>query len=138
MDVVSGTAQSTPGPEVRVFAETPRHENRTDLLQEPGAHGTELSTAQRIELLRAENVNFRIELEEANVRLIHSRICHQSEAQGRQSEAQIRHIIQRGLDAVQTSYFQLATSYKSRLNRYNGERVKLLKDIRITEKLIAS
>ena len=87
MDAVSGTAQSTPGPEVRVFAETLRHENRTDLPQGPCAHGTELSAAQRIELLRAENVNFRIELKEANVRLVHSRICHQSEAQGRQSEA---------------------------------------------------
>ena len=35
MDAVSGTAQSTPGPEVRVFVETPRHENRTDLLRDP-------------------------------------------------------------------------------------------------------
>ncbi|CZR52097.1 uncharacterized protein PAC_01974 [Phialocephala subalpina] len=120
MDAVSGTAQSTPGPEG------------------PGAHGTELLATQRIELLRAENVNLRIELEEANVRLVHSRICHQSEAQGRQSEAQIRQIIQRGLDAVQKSYFQLATNYKSRLSRYDGERVKLLEDSRIAEELIAS
>ena len=35
MDAGSGIAQCTPGPEVRVFAETPRHENRTDLLRDP-------------------------------------------------------------------------------------------------------
>ena len=101
-------------------------------------HGTELSAAHHIEFLRAENVNLRIQLEEAHVRLLHSRICHQSEAQGRQSEAQIRQTIQRGLEAVQQTYFQLATNYKSRLSRYDGERVKLQEDIRISEELIAS
>jgi len=116
MDAVSGT----PGPEG------------------PGAYDTELSAAQRIELLRAENAKLHIELDEANVRLVHSRICHQSEAQGRQSEAQIRHILQQGLDALQRSYFQHMTSYKSRLSRYDGERVKLLEDNRIAEELIAS
>ena len=35
MDAVSGTAQSTPGLEVRVLAETSRHENRTDLPRDP-------------------------------------------------------------------------------------------------------
>lgn len=88
--------------------------------------------------MRAENVNLRIQLDEAQVRLLHSRISHQSEAQGRLSEAQIRHILQGGLDAVQKTYFQLATNYKSRLSKYDGERVKLLEDIRIAEELVAN
>ena len=98
----------------------------------------ELPAAHRIELLRAENVNLRIQLDEAHVRLLHSRISHQSEAQGRISEAQIRHILQGGLDAVQKTYFQLATSYKSRLSKYDGERVNLLEDVRNAEELAAS
>lgn len=88
--------------------------------------------------MRAENLNLRIQLDEAQVRLLHSRIGHQSEAQGRQSEAQIRHILQGGLDAVQKTYSQLATSYKSSLSKYDGERVKLLEDIRIAEELAAN
>ena len=35
-------------------------------------------------------------------------------------------------------YFQLATSYKSRLSIYDGEKVKLLEDIQIAEELVAS
>ncbi|KAH6667765.1 hypothetical protein B0J14DRAFT_601394 [Halenospora varia] len=120
MDAVSGTPQPTLGQEGA------------------GVHGTEVSAAHHIELLRAENENLRIQLEEAHVRLLHSRICYQSEAQGRQSEAQIRQTIQQGLDTVQRKYFQLMTSYKSRLSKYDGERVKLQEDSRIAEELAAS
>ncbi|KAH9206343.1 hypothetical protein DL95DRAFT_397017 [Leptodontidium sp. 2 PMI_412] len=122
MATVSGTPHSTPEPEP----------------EDLGAHDTELSAVQRIERLRAENDDLHVQLDEAHVRLLHSQICHQAEAQGRQSEAQIRHILQQGLDTVEKTYFQLAASYKTTLSKNDGERVKLLEDIRHTEELVAT
>lgn len=120
MAAVSGTPHSTPEPE------------------DSGAHNPELSAAQRVERLRAENDNLRIQLDETHVRLLHSQICCQAEAQGRQSEAQIRHIMQQGMDAVQKTYFQLAASYKTTLSKNDGERAKFLEDIRQAEELVAT
>ena len=73
-----------------------------------------------------------------HMRLLQSRISHQSEEQGRKSEAQIRQILQAGLGVVQQTWFQLATSYRSRLSIYNSERIKLLEDNRIAEELVVS
>jgi hypothetical protein len=44
--------------------------------------------------------------------------------------------MQPGLDTIQKSYFQLATSCKSILSRYDGERVKLLELIASQKQLI--
>jgi hypothetical protein len=79
--------------------------------------------------LRAENDDLHIKLDEEHVRLLYSRICLRSEAQGRLAQAQIRHTIQQGLDAVQKAYFQLATNYKSKRSSYDEKTVKLLEDI---------
>ncbi|KAH7363993.1 hypothetical protein BKA65DRAFT_545895 [Rhexocercosporidium sp. MPI-PUGE-AT-0058] len=117
---LSGTPHSTPEPEVS------------------GTHATELSPTQRIERLRAENDDLRIQLDEAHVRLLHSQICHQADAQGRHAEEQIRRIMQQGINTLETTYFQLAARYKTTLSTNDGERVKLLEDIRITEELVAS
>ena len=94
-------------------------------------HAPALSEAQRIDLLKAEVRDVRISLDESNVRLLHSRICHQSEAQSRQ-------ILQRGLEVYQQTYLQLEKNYRSIYKEHDREKTRLQEDLRIANELIDS
>lgn len=87
--------------------------------------------AQRITLLEAKLRNTRIELDGSNMRLLHSRICHQSEKQHCDS-------LERGLDIYQQNHFELVKGYQSMHEELVGEISRLLEDLRLAKELIKS
>lgn len=78
--------------------------------------------------MRAELRNTRLDLDETALRLLHSRICNQSDAQGRQ-------ILQRGLDIHQQQHLQLARTYRSIYEEYDREKTGLQEDLQIANDL---
>jgi hypothetical protein len=72
-----------------------------------------------------------MELDEKNMCLLHSRVCHQSEGQSRQT-------MQRGLDALQQSFLNLSKDYRSIYRRYDNEKAKLQEDLRVSDELIST
>lgn len=90
-----------------------------------------MSLTQRLELVEAELRNTRLDLDETSVRLLHYRICHQSEARSRET-------LQRGLDIQQQQHIQLSGNYRSIYEEYGREKARLLEDLRIANALIDS
>ncbi|KAH8587324.1 hypothetical protein B0O99DRAFT_694597 [Bisporella sp. PMI_857] len=105
------TPRSTPEPE-------------TDTINGPG-----LSAAQKIEMLEAEVLGVRMDLDEVNVRLLHASICHES-------EVKCRWTMQHGLDTMQQRHSQLSNNYQSIIVRYGREKSQLQEQLRIAEELI--
>jgi hypothetical protein len=67
-------------------------------------------------------------LDKTSLRLLHSRIWHQSEAQSRQ-------ILQRGLEVLQQAHSQLVTKYQSAYEEQDVEIARLREDLGIAEGL---
>ena len=97
----------------------------------PEQDATALSAAQYIDVLKAQLRNVRIELDESKVRLLHSRIRLQSEAQSRQT-------LQQGLNAHEQTHFQLAKSYKSMYEEFDREKIQLQNELRNANERIES
>jgi hypothetical protein len=81
--------------------------------------------------VKAELRSVRLDLHDTIIRLLHSRICHQAEAQRSQT-------LQSGLDAHQQQHFQLARYYRSIYEEYDREKKRLQEDLRLANELIES
>ena len=81
--------------------------------------------------MKAKLRNTSLDLDGVNAQLFYSRICHQWEAQSRQT-------LQKGLDFLQHQLVQLTRKYRSIYEEYGDEKTQLQKDLRIANELIDS